>query len=66
MLSRAESRFPRAIFLQDWARAHLQRGHAEDIERARELYSEALSEFEDMGSPGYVKRIQARLDELDG
>ena len=65
LLEHAEARFRRSLLLQDWALAHLDRGRPEDIERARELYSEALSEFEDMGSPGYVKRIQARLDELD-
>jgi DNA-directed RNA polymerase subunit F len=66
LLDRAEARFPRTIFLQDWAQAHLQRGTQEDLERARELYREALAEFESMGSPGYVARIQAVLDELDG
>ena len=66
LLARAEARFERSVFLQDWAQAHLERGLPEDLERARELYREALSEFEDMGSPGYVARIQVRLDELDG
>ena len=66
LLERSEARFDRSLFLQSWAQAHLERGQPEDLERARELYSEALSEFEAMGSPGYVKRIQARLDELDG
>jgi tetratricopeptide (TPR) repeat protein len=65
MLARAEARFERSLFLQDWAQVHVQRGQEEDLDRARELYREALSEFEDMGSPGYVKRIQARLDELE-
>jgi tetratricopeptide (TPR) repeat protein len=64
LLVYAEMRFDRSIFLQDWAQARLQRGQPEDLERARELYNEALAEFEDMGSPGYVVRIQARLDEL--
>ena len=45
LLDRAEARFPRTIFLQDWAQAHLGRGQTEDLERARELYIEALSEF---------------------
>jgi tetratricopeptide (TPR) repeat protein len=66
LLAHAEARFDRAIFLQDWAQAHLDCGQPENIDRARELYREVLAEFEDMGSPGYVKRIQARLDELDG
>jgi tetratricopeptide (TPR) repeat protein len=65
-LTHAEARFDRSLLLQDWARAHLERGQLEDIERARKLYREALSEFEDMGSPGYIKRIRACLAELDG
>jgi tetratricopeptide (TPR) repeat protein len=66
LLARAEARFEQSVFLQDWARARLQRGLPEDLERARVLYREALAEFEAMGSPGYVKRIQTRLDELNG
>ncbi len=66
LMARAEVRFMRSIFLQDWAQAHLERGQPEDLERTRELYREAISEFEVMGSPGYVARIQALLDNLDG
>ena len=66
LLARAEARFTRAIFLQDWAQAHLERSQPGDRDRARELYSEAISEFEDMGSPGYAARIQAPLDEFSG
>ena len=44
----------------------IRKAEPEDIERARELYREALAEFEALGSPGYVKRIQVRLDELNG
>jgi tetratricopeptide (TPR) repeat protein len=61
----AEARFPRSDFLQGWARAHLQRGQPEDIERAKQILLQVQSEFEEMGSPGYVKRIQTRIKELE-
>ena len=66
LLANAEMRFDRSIFLQYWAQVHLNRGQEGDLESARELYREALAEFEAMGSLGYVKRIQARLEEIDG
>jgi tetratricopeptide (TPR) repeat protein len=50
--------------LRDWAKAHLSRGEPEDLDRARQLLQEALSQFEAMGSPGYVKSIQAQLASL--
>jgi hypothetical protein len=63
-LERVEADTFRLGILQDWASAHLQRGQPEDIERAKELLSGAQAEFKEMGSPGYAKRIQSRLDEL--
>jgi tetratricopeptide (TPR) repeat protein len=64
-LERAEARLWRAGLLRDWAEAHLQRGKAEDPARAMALLREALSDYEAMGSPGYVRRIHARIEELD-
>jgi tetratricopeptide (TPR) repeat protein len=54
----------RCRVLRDWAKAHLSRGEPEDLERARQLLQETLTEFEAMGSPGYVKSIQAELASL--
>jgi predicted ATPase len=65
LYAEAEARFPKAEVLLDWARAHLQRGQPEDQERARELMQEAISEFEQMGSPGYAQRVQTRLKNLE-
>jgi tetratricopeptide (TPR) repeat protein len=64
LYTNSEARFPSTEVLLSWAHAHLQRGESEDLDRVRELLQEAISEFEQMGSPGYAKRIQARLDEL--
>ncbi|GMR09360.1 MAG: hypothetical protein BMS9Abin28_0178 [Anaerolineae bacterium] len=63
-LGRAEARIWRAIRMQDWSRAHLRRGEPGDGERAKELLNEAVSEFREMGSPGYVERLEAQLKEL--
>ncbi len=57
-------RLGRARGLRDWAEGHLARGEAEDIERARELLSQARAEFESVGSTGYVQTIDARLANL--
>ncbi len=51
--------------LRDWAEAHLARGEAADSERAKELYREALAEYEDMGATGWIERVQARMAELE-
>jgi tetratricopeptide (TPR) repeat protein len=64
MYNNSEARFPSTEVLLSWANAHLQRAEPEDLDRARELLQEAISEFEQMGSPGYAKRIRAQLDEL--
>jgi tetratricopeptide (TPR) repeat protein len=64
-LERAEARLWRAGLLRGWAEAHLQRSNAEDPARAMSLLREALSEYEAMGSPGYVRRIRARIEKLD-
>jgi tetratricopeptide (TPR) repeat protein len=66
LYAKSGARFPRCEVLLSWAKAHLQRGEAEDLVRAKELLKEAISEFEQMGSPGYAQRIQARLEELGG
>jgi tetratricopeptide (TPR) repeat protein len=64
MVRQAEARFTRSTILHWWARAHLQRGEPEDVDRARELLQEMATELEDMGSPQYAQRIQDRIDEL--
>ena len=57
-------RLGRALALREWAEAHLSRGEPEDRERARELLDQARAEFEGMGSPGYVEKIDAQLKAL--
>jgi hypothetical protein len=57
-------RWYRARTLIDWAEAHLARGAPGDQERAQELLREAEAEFEAMGAPVYVERVQGRLDGL--
>jgi tetratricopeptide (TPR) repeat protein len=64
---RAQSgvRWYRARTLCEWAEAHLaRRTDPGDTARARELWQAALAEFEAMGAPGYVRRVQERLREL--
>jgi hypothetical protein len=51
----------RATALMEWARAHLSRGEDEDFPRAKELFQEALVEFEQMGAEGYVALIEEQL-----
>ena len=57
-------RHARAKALQSWAEAHLLRGNPEDITRAKELLLEARNEFKLMGAPGYVERIQTKLEQI--
>ncbi len=62
--SEAGTRTFNAATLRDWAEAHLARGEAADSERAKELFGEALAEYEDMGATGWMERVRARLAEL--
>ena len=62
--SEAGTRTFNAATLRDWAEAHLARGEAADSERAKELFGEALAEYEDMGATGWMERARARLAEL--
>jgi hypothetical protein len=57
-------RWRRARALLDWAGAHLARGHAVDIERARDLLLDAQMAFEEMGIPRYAAAAQNRLQAL--
>lgn len=57
-------RWPWANSLVEWAETHLARGEAQDFERARTLYREALSEFEDTGAEYFAEVIQQRLRNL--
>ena len=64
-LERAGARVLRTWLLREWAEAHLLRGEPEDVERAKVLFSEALSEYKEMGATGHVERVRARLDEIE-
>jgi tetratricopeptide (TPR) repeat protein len=64
-LERAGARVWRAGLLRDWAEAHIRRGEPEDPARALNLLREALSEYEAMGSTGYVEQTQSRIRELE-
>jgi tetratricopeptide (TPR) repeat protein len=57
-------RWRRARALLDWAEAHLARGQAADIERARDLLQDAQMAFEEMGIPRYAAVAQNRLQAL--
>jgi hypothetical protein len=48
----------------DWAEAHVARGQAADIERARDLLQDAQTAFEGMGIPRYAAVAQDRLQAL--
>ena len=51
--------------VMQWAEAHLLRGQPEDYDAARQKYQRAISEFEAMGSTGYVERLQDRIRDMD-
>jgi sigma-B regulation protein RsbU (phosphoserine phosphatase) len=57
-------RWPWAYSLIEWAETHLARGEALDFERARTLFREALSVFEDMGSEYFANVLEERLRAL--
>jgi tetratricopeptide (TPR) repeat protein len=57
-------RWRRARALLDWAEAHLARGQAADIERARDLLQDARMAFEEMGIPRYAAVARDRLQAL--
>jgi hypothetical protein len=57
-------RWRRARALLDWAEAHLARGQAADIERARDLLQDAQMAFEEMGIPRYAAVARDRLQAL--
>ncbi len=48
----------------EWANAHLLRGQANDIVRAKELLDLARSDSEAMGATGWVELIDGKLAEL--
>jgi hypothetical protein len=55
----------RALTLQALAETLQRGGRASDRERARELFREAISEFESMGAEAHVERSRAQLRELE-
>jgi DNA-binding SARP family transcriptional activator/predicted ATPase len=57
-------RWRRARALLDWAKAHMARGQAADIERARDLLRDAQTAFEEMGIPRYAAVAQDQLQAL--
>ncbi|MFV1859173.1 MAG: tetratricopeptide repeat protein [Anaerolineales bacterium] len=63
-LGQAGAGFWRALQIRNWSRTYLGRGAAGDGGRAKELLQEAISQFKEMGSPGYVERLEAQLKEL--
>ncbi|MFV2044752.1 MAG: AAA family ATPase, partial [Anaerolineales bacterium] len=64
-LAEAGIRTIHAVALREWAEAHLARGKTADSDRAKELYREALEEYEEMGATGWVERVRARLAETE-
>jgi len=63
-LAQTGMRWPWAYSLIEWAETHLARGEALDFERARTLFREALSVFEDMGSEYFANVLEERLRAL--
>lgn len=64
ILDRFGVRWYWARWLLDWAEAHVARGQATDIERARDLLQDAQTAFEGMGIPRYAAVAQDRLQAL--
>lgn len=54
-----------AVWKRDWAERLIGTGQSEHLVRARELLEQARSDFEEIGSPYYYKKIDALLEVLD-
>ena len=52
-------------FLMEWARALVEHGEGDYLEKAVELLQEARTVFEGLDAPNYVARIDAKLKELE-
>jgi predicted ATPase/predicted Ser/Thr protein kinase len=48
-----------------WISAHLRRGEPEDLKEAKEMLTEALSGFQEMGADGFVELVQEKLNTLN-
>jgi serine/threonine protein kinase/ABC-type transporter Mla MlaB component len=53
----------RTILLREWSRACLIRNRREDLEQAKEMLQEAISELEVMGALVYLEEAQSLLEE---
>ena len=61
ILARQRIRLDWARALQEWAGAHVTRGEPADYERAKALYREALTLFEELGTPYYADLVKDQL-----
>jgi serine phosphatase RsbU (regulator of sigma subunit) len=61
ILARKSLRLEWARTLQEWAGAHIARGEPADYERAKALYREALTLYEEMGTTFYIDLVTDQL-----
>ena len=61
ILARKSLRLEWARTLQEWAGAHIARGEPADYERAKALYREAMTLFEEMGTTFYIDLVTDQL-----
>ena len=60
-----EHRHMRADVTEQWGDVHLMRGLPEDVERAKEYYAQAMTEFVDMGADAWAEHIGKKLEGLE-
>ncbi len=52
---------PKAYSLVEWAETHIARNEPADQRRAKDLYHEALTKFQEMGNPCYANLREERI-----
>jgi class 3 adenylate cyclase/tetratricopeptide (TPR) repeat protein len=65
LVENAEQRWEVARLYLDWGDAYASRRQVEDLDRAEQLYHQALDLFTDMGADGYVKVLEDKLGKLE-
>jgi tetratricopeptide (TPR) repeat protein len=65
LVENSEQRWEEARLYLDWGDAYASRRQVEDLDRAEQLYHQALNLFTDMGADGYVKVLEDKLSKLE-